>query len=349
MMRALLHRAELRSTLRLIEPLVVDRPERARVAVDVLEGVVRISTTDGEQVITATCPAFESDPGVALVPGRVLLEFVRTAVDDRVCLQLSPEGLELFVVSGDASIALMCYPVDAWRPPAECSGPSTTWDAATIRQLGRVTHAASNDLSRPALRGISLADGWAAATDAYRLAAARLPTPTSTEALVPVAAINALVRAYSSGEVLVRFQQGRVSFELGGTVITSTLIVESFPDWRPAVSRNGAQSLLLDRQSVLAALDRMSVLAAKELMGTLTFVPDGNRVLLECRVPELGRQEDHVEGASTMPSVSFKLAYLRAAIEQAHSDPVVLAMNGPTSPALLTEEDYIALVLPIRA
>lgn len=348
MLRATVERATLLSTLRLIEPLIGERPERTRVLVEVEADVVRVSSSDGEQLITATCPASACDRGRVIVPGRLLLDFIRASDATAVRLALSTAQAELDLTAEESSIALACFPPTTWRSLTPCEGDEVTWSATDLDQLARITHAASRDVSRGALRGVCFGNGWAAATDAYRLAAVCVPFTSDEPAVVPNEAINALVRIYDGGPCSVRFADGKVTFELRRATITSTLIAEEFPDWPAGVPDGGPESVTFGKVPMLSALDRLAILASKEHLGTLTVSVENNRLRLECRVPDVGRQVDHVQGDCTMTAVSFQLRFLRAAVEQTRTDPVVLRMASALKPAVVREQDFIAMILPIR-
>jgi DNA polymerase III sliding clamp (beta) subunit (PCNA family) len=276
------------------------------------------------------------------------LEFVRTSQGSVVEISEFAERRELDLVAGDGEIALATMSAADWRAPTPCNADPVIWPASAVTQLGRVLHAASRDSNRGALRGVLLDRDWFVATDSYRLAAASAPVSVIDGLVVPGEAVLALTRIHRDGECLVRAGSNRISFESGVTTITSTLIAESFPAWKAALAPADAEHVIsFSRRDMLAALDRLSVLASKDQLGTLTLTVDGDRLQLECRVPDIGRQVDHIAGASTVEAVSYQLKYLRAVLEQIAADSVELRMDDPRGPAVIRDQGFVALVLPI--
>jgi DNA polymerase III sliding clamp (beta) subunit (PCNA family) len=347
MLRGVVVRADLVAALRFIEPLVGERLERARVCITIDDGVLTAASSDGEQTIAANCPALDWVAGRAVVPGRLLLDFVRRTIGDDLAIEDSPLTNELILRSGQGEIVLAALGSDAWRPPEACTGVPDTWDASTLQRLGRVLHAASRDPNRGLLRGVAFSAGWAAAADSFRLAAVRVAQDACQDAVVPVVAIEALLHMASGGDCEARFGHGRATFSTPHAVMTTTLIVGDFPDWQAALTK-GPEWLVLDRKSILPALDRMTVMASKQELGTVTISPDGTGLRLECFVPDVGRQSDHVEGSSTMSTVSFKLQYLRSLVEVSSVDPIRLNLENSIKSAVLTEDDFVAILQPIR-
>ena len=177
----------------------------ARATLPALSGVrlevegdrLRLSSTDLEIASELTIPVQADGDGVALVPGRLLGDVVRSLPPAAVSAEATGDRLHL--TCGRATFDLRLMPAEDF--PAL---PTASPDAATAvmkaeefaRTVAQVARAASSDDARPVLTGVSLeatATGLtAAATDSYRLAVRTVPWDQGAEhtALVPRRALE---------------------------------------------------------------------------------------------------------------------------------------------------------------
>lgn len=346
-MKATLERSELVTAVRAIEPLLGERQERSRVRIDAEASEVRVSGTDSTQMITWTIPSETGATGSALVAGRVFTDFVKLATGAGFTLEFTEETLT--VRSSDAVVALGCYPLTEWPQAEHLTTDPIDWAPESLQSVGRVLHAACDDMSRPALCGICFRDGWAAATDARRLAAVRVPLIENVDAVIPGAAIASVLRLASGSGARFSASDTRVTFSLPRAHVSTALVAAPFPQWSKSLPPRSDRAITALRQDLVDALTRMNVIATKAPLHSVTIsdAPPGS-LQLSSDAPDIGHQEDRIAGTNTVGDVSFGLTNLRDAIEHASDLTVRIEMDGPLSPAVIHEKTYLALVMPIR-
>jgi DNA polymerase-3 subunit beta len=338
-------RDDLYAALRKVEPLLGDKPERRYLRVDADDGL-RLSTTDREQLITASLNAEVAQPGSVVAYGRFLIEFVRHAPAGKVVLR--SEGRELHAEAGGAQIELATFDEELWPQFEHVEGDGVTWTAPTFQQLGRVLHAVSRDDARPILQGVCFRAGWAAATDSYQLASVKLELPEDTDVVIPGAALENVLRVSGDHDVTVRFAQNRVSFVLGDATITSTLLAGQFPQWTSVIPEPQGSVIRANRHALLEALERLTFLALKDDRSCVHIHPDAGGLRIDARLAEVGHQEDRISGENTVGDVCLQVRHLKGLLEQLSGEDVTFDMAGPLKAAVAREDGYTGLLMPIR-
>src|SRR4051794_12760664 len=168
---------------------VVARGVSTRSAVQILSGVliratpdgVELAATDMELSIRTTLQARVEGEGVAVVPGRLLVDLARLLPADEVTIEQRPDESTLRVACGPAEYRLHTYGAEDFpRLPDTDSATLHTVDTAIVLEtVACVSRAVSRDESRPVLTGILVrfepGKLVMAATDSYRLSVKETP------------------------------------------------------------------------------------------------------------------------------------------------------------------------------
>lgn len=339
-------RDELYAALRKVEPLLGDRLERRYLRLDAADGLA-ISVAGPGQLVTVRLGADVVESATVIIYGRFFIEFVRRVPSGYVALRSS--GPELQAQSGGATIGLACYGAEVWPHVDHMTSGGVIWTADSLYQLGRILHAVSQDDARPLLQGVCFNEGWAAATDSYQLAAVELALPQDANVVIPGQALESVVRLAGDKDVLARFADRYVSFICSDVSLTTTLLIGEFPPWRRAVPDQQERSIRANRLELLGALERIAFLAQRDDHCALHIYAGNNGLRLEAKLPDIGHQEDDIGGENTVGDVCLQAHHLRRLLEQLTEDLVVLHMAGPLAPAVVHEQGYIGLLMPIRA
>src|SRR3954453_10996842 len=184
-------------------------PSLAGVLLRVDDGRAELQATDMELGVRVSLEAADSTAGQAVVPGRLLLDVVRSLPKDDLTLEYRSAEQDVEVVSGPSKFHLRTLPTEDFPklPEAPAEGGLTVPAAAFVDTIARVARAASRDETRPHLTGVLVtASGTElrmVATDSYRLGVkeTRLDAPLegSLEANVPARTLQELARIASGG------------------------------------------------------------------------------------------------------------------------------------------------------
>src|SRR5881275_3431785 len=173
------------------------------------EGRVELQATDMELGIRVTADASVERDGTVVLPGRLLLDVVRSLPKDDLSLEYRSSEGDVEVVSGPSRFHLRTLPAEEFPRLPEV-GEATVMklpSPAFVETINRVARAASRDETRPHLTGVlvSAADRELrmVATYSYRLSVKETPLEESLdgtlEANVPARTLQELGRIAAGG------------------------------------------------------------------------------------------------------------------------------------------------------
>jgi DNA polymerase III subunit beta len=336
----------------------------AGVLVHVEESHAELRATDTDLGIRAHVNADIASEGAVVVPGRLLLDIVRSLPTDAVSLEHRASEQDVEVLSGSARFHLRTLPVEDFpRLPAPQDATALLMPAAGfIDTVGRVARCASRDETRPHLTGVLVtADGEElrmVATDSYRLSVKKTkldwPLAGALEANVPARALQELSRiaaANGAEEIEVVALDNQVIFTAGDVVLSSRLVEGRFPNYEQLLPESYEHELGIDRGELLEVVRRISLLAQKNAPLRLAFAEGSLEV--SAQTPDVGEARESLpvpfKGAPL--EVGFNPEFFRDGLETAETDEVVLKLISPLRPGLIQSGDeggFIYLVMPIR-
>ena len=351
---------------------VAARGVSTRSAIQTLSGVllrasepdVELRATDmdlGVQVRTGVSPERE---GEAVVPGRLLLDVVRSLPRDELTLEHRASEQDVEVVSGGARFHLRTLPAEDFpKLPEPGDAPLVRLPtAAFVETVGRVARAASRDETRPHLTGVLVSASEQelrmVATDSYRLSVKETELDRavegSLEVNVPARALQELSRIAAAGgaeEIAIAALDNQVVFEVGEVTLSSRLVEGRFPNYRQLLPEAFEHELRISGAELLEVVRRISLLAQKNAPLRLRFA-DG-ALEISAQTPDVGeaRESLPVPFHGEPIEIGFNPEFLRDGLESAESEELVLKLISPLRPGLIQSGDdggFMYLVMPIR-
>ena len=333
------------------------------VLVRVEDGRVELQATDMELGIRVSLPAATERDGGAVVPGRLLLDVVRSLPKDELTLEYRSSQQDVEVVSGTARFHLRTLPLEDFPKLPEASGskmrvPST----AFVETINRVARSASRDETRPHLTGVLVsASGQElrmVATDSYRLSVKETSLEQALdgdlEANVPARTLQELGRIAGTdgeGEIEIAALENQVVFSVGDTILSSRLVEGRFPNYRQLLPESFEHELRLSTAEVLEVVRRISLLAQKNAPLRLAFTEGTLEV--SAQTPDVGEASESlpVPFSGEPLEIGFNPEFLRDGLESAESEELLLKLISPLRPGLIQSGDdggFTYLVMPIR-
>src|SRR5947209_8982055 len=180
----------------------------AGVMIRIEDGQLELQATDLELGVRIETEAQVEREGSAVVPGRLLLDVVRSLPSERATIEYRSSQGDVAVTSGPASFHLRTLPSDEF-PRLPDAGDASTLALpapAFVETVNRVARAASGDETRPHLTGALVSaserEPRMVATDSYRLSVKETPLEQSLdgslEANVPARTLQELGRIAST-------------------------------------------------------------------------------------------------------------------------------------------------------
>ena len=322
------------------------------------EGRLTMTTTDLEVSARLTIDVQVSEPGVALIPARLLADTVKSLSDSPVDVETDQSQARIRCAAYEGSLRLL--PAEDFPGLQEPGGTLVEAEAGAFAEaVSQVARAASRDEARPVLTGVLVEvsrEGCVlVATDSYRLAVRDLVASADGEAkaIVPERAFSEAGRAASGdekGEVEILVDDAQVSFRAGGLTLTSRLIEGEFPNYRQLLPDTHESRLTVSRQQLLDAVRRVGLLARDTTPVRLEFNALG--VKLSSSSPDLGQAVETVEARyeGNDLTVAFNPQYLIDGLTAAVGESVRLDVRDGLKPGVVHGENdgFTYLVMPVR-
>jgi DNA polymerase-3 subunit beta len=317
-----------------------------------------------------------TEPGTVLVPGRLLVEIVRSLPQHPVEFGDDPDGVS--VTCGDAVFMLTPLPLAEYpRLPELPQLAGTTDGGALAAAIAQVTPAASRDDTLPMLTAVNVElDGKTmtlAATDRYRLAVRDLdwnPAPGAGDQgrislLVPARTLSDAARMMSHGtDVRVVLRHGgdgsaapqdgggpgaaeaMIGFETGERRLTARLLAGEFVRYRSRFPEEFGCTADLPAEAFMEAVRRVALVAERGTPVQLTFGPGRVTITGATQGQAKAKESLPADFSGDEPSIAFSPQYLLDGVIAAMVTPpgeaaaeaarVRLRFTSATKPAVIT-------------
>jgi DNA polymerase-3 subunit beta len=321
-------------------------------------GELTLITTDLEVSARLSIAVQVGEPGIALIPARLLGDTVKSLSNAPVDVETDQSQARIRCAAYEGTLRLL--PAEDFPALQEPSGTRLIAEAGAFAEaVNQVGRGASRDEARPVLTGVLLEvsrEGVVmVATDSYRLAVRELVATADAEAraIVPERAMSEAGRAAAAdekGSVEVFVDENQVSFKIGGLTLTSRLIEGEFPNYRQLLPESTESRLTISRQQLLDAVRRVGLLARDTTPVRLEFNALG--VKLSSSSPDLGQAVETVEARYEGEdlTVAFNPQYLADGLTAAIGETVRLDVRDGLKPGVVHGEgdDFTYLVMPVR-
>jgi DNA polymerase-3 subunit beta len=311
------------------------------------------------------------EPGVVVVPGRLLGEMARSLGTGQVSLAGADGEIEIGSGRGHFRVKALAredYPELPLEEPPKDPGTEIELDGTLLATaLSQVVRSASPDESRQVLTGVlwEMEQGTLnlAATDSYRLAVRSLEVtggPVETRRVVlPARALGELLRALQGGAEVVRadVRENLVVFSLGGgegrparSAIGTRFIEGEFPKYRQLIPEGYANTLSVDREALLEVVKRVGLLAQNNMPVKLHL---GSELEVSAHTPDVGEGQEIIDASYDGEPfvIAFNPHFLIDGAAVMRSDSVTLEAGDGLKPAILRgkdEEQFTYLLMPVR-
>ena len=338
-------------------------------------GFLTLSCFDYEVSARVRVRAEVAEPGTFLVPGRLLVEIVRSLPQHPVEFGDDPDGVS--VTCGDAAFMLTPLPLAEYPRLPELPQLAGTADGGALAAaIAQVTPAASRDDTLPMLTAVNVElDGKTmtlAATDRYRLAVRDLdwnPAPGAggqgrISLLVPARTLSDAARMMSHGtDVRVVLRHGgdgsapqdgggpgaaeaMIGFETGERRLTARLLAGEFVRYRSRFPEEFGCTADVPAEAFTEAVRRVALVAERGTPVQLTFGPGRVTITGATQGQAKAKESLPADFSGDEPSIAFSPQYLLDGVIAATVAPpgeatteaarVRLRFTSATKPAVIT-------------
>lgn len=330
---------------------------------------LRISATDLDMRIDASCPADVVEAGACAVRAETLHAFARS-IRGGAQFSLTLKDGVLLVKSGRARASLVTMAADtypAWETPDREPAAFNMPAKALAGALRTVSHAQSNEESRIYFNGVFMtvepgdpAQLAFVASDGGRLARSRLPAPHGAaecpQIILPTVAVAEIIALCDGvdGDAMIATNGQTASVAVGPRMLHLKLIAYEYPDYMRAIPRGNDKILHADPAKIVEALRTVAIAATERAAPGVVCDVEAGRLKFASHSVAVGtiREECEVDYDGAALQIGVNAKYLLDALAQAETDSIRIALGGAESPIHIrpaADESRDFVVMPRRA
>jgi DNA polymerase-3 subunit beta len=341
--------------------VVMARPRQpilACVRIEAADGKVTLSATNLEQSITIVSERVDiTGEGVACVDAARLLGIIGKSIEPTMELEMDGDAME--IRGDDARFKLFGMPPADFPNLPEPSGASFEIGAKELAgMIGQVVWAVATDAGSHAMSGVLVertgGDLALVATSGKVLVTskAKVAKGDKVAAIVPPGALRNLLAMIgkTDGAVSITAEHGQMKFTLGEFAYSTALMEGSFPPYKDIIPKSHATTLVIDRESAVAAFDRAGMFANQASANDLKVSFAGDTAKIVGVAPELG-ECDVALNVSDMTgdaiTIGVNQKHIANILSAAPGDNVELRMTTPIRPIVFASQDFLAVKMPV--
>lgn len=300
-----------------------------------------------------------AEPGVAVVPARVALDFIRDLVGNTVTLESRDNTLHIY--SGPDTCELVTADADEY-PTVNQFDPEDSFSiqgGVFTRLVQQTAFAAAREAGRYAMHGVlvDLADEVLklVATDGRRLALTSHPIPTTgyshAPVIVPAKGMQLFCRVIDDPleQVSFHFYENEIGMRAGGAEVFARLIDGEFPKYAAVIPDSCSERVEADADLLQRKLRLVANVTGAEARAVRLAMKQGELALSG---HSAGRGEAHaemeVEYKGDDAQIAFNPDYVLEGLKHCERETVALEFNDRLSPGKFSlGENYTYIVMPI--
>lgn len=315
------------------------------------------------QITSRQAEGFSGGEFAITVAAKKISDILR-AIPDKVVVTLEEADGRLTVKAGKSRFQLQTLPADDFPQLAVDTNLRATLkmpQGQLKALLSRVQFAMAHQDIRYYLNGLLLVtDGnllKMVATDGHRLAFASAELSSSfdkNEVILPRKTILELYKALADNddEVAIDIAGNQVKFSFGNVVIHTKVVDGKFPDYNRVIPSGNDKLLVIERQTLLAAMQRAAILSNEKFRGVRLVLTDGLlKIICNNTEQEEAQEELEVNYANTPIDIGFNIQYLLDVLTNIPVETLHVAFGEAGSSALVTipdNEHFKYIVMPMR-
>src|ERR671933_444807 len=272
---------------------------------------VELQATDMELGIRVVAEANVERPGSVVLPGRLLLEVVRSLPKDDLSLEYRSTEGDVELVCGPSRFHLRTLPADEFPKLPEAG------DAAIMR------------VPAEALDGTLEAN---------------VPARTLQE-------LSRIATTDGGDRIEIAALEHQVIFRVGDVTLSSRLVEGRFPNYKQLLPDQFEHELHVSGPEILDVVRRISLLAQKNAPLRMRFDDGALEVSAQTPDIGEASESLPVPFDGEPLEIGFNPEFLRDGLESAESDDLILKLISPLRPGLIQSGDdggFLYLVMPIR-
>ncbi len=321
------------------------------------ENEAMLTATDLQTSMVTSLDCLPTEDMTILLPGRNLWDIARSLDGKEFTLDVEAEGNTATIRQGKAKFKLVRENPEEYPEIQKVEGETFTIEAGDLQDLmEKVEYAISRSEEQYVYMNLMLkAKGgelFAVATDRFRLVMRKAVVegiPEFPPTLVPLRAVEDLLKSKTlEGKVEVTRADRQIMFVMPDLTLATRLTEGTFPDYEQVVPHN-TDHVTVDRLGLLRAVRRISTVDPKSERLKVVFEANQITLELEGKSGEATDILDCQRELSETKELHFNPRYLSEMLQNLSGESVTLELPEGYGACMAKEENYLAIIMPVRA
>ena len=231
------------------------------------------------------------------------------------------------------------------------------------KMISQTNFAVSDNDSRPIHTGAlfeKVGDNLTiVAVDGYRLALRKEALKESGDKdlnfVVPGSALGEVERILSDNDknIVIYLGAKHIMFKMDETFLISRRLEGEFLNYKNSISQQSKYKISVEKDELISAVERVSLIISDKLKSPVRCVFEEGIVKLHSS-STVGKASDEclIKGSGEDLEIGFNDRYLLEALKAAPADEIIVELNTPTTPCIITpfdeKENFLYMILPVR-
>lgn len=312
--------------------------------------------------IEVEIPAKIEKEGILAIPGSVLANiFSNILINENVNLE-EVDG-NLLIKTKKNKIKVKSQPSEDFPTIPSVSGSELVLNSKKILNgIKSVYYSSSVSDIKPEISSVYIYsnedDLVFVSTDSFRLAEKKIKIKGILEIpgiLIPYKNIPEIIRIFgeSNEDIKICFNKNQISFTLNNIYLTSRVIDGVFPDYRQIIPKEWKTEAVLLKQDIVNALKISNIFSDKFNQLYLNINVKEKTFELFSQNNDVGENKTKIDAVLKGDNIelSFNYKYFLDCIPSITTDSLVLKLNDPNKPMILTpvsDNSFTYLIMPMN-
>lgn len=330
---------------------------------DARQNSLIIKATNLDLGISISVPVKVNEPGIVVVPARVISSFISSLLNDRnITLNTKEQTLEIKTKGTKTSIKTLPSEDFPIIPDISNDNVFSLPARDLVFGLRSVIYAAAVGSIKPELSSISISHEGEflvfAATDSFRLAEKKIKirkVPHFKNILIPQKNALEIIKILDRGEeeVSLSIEEHQIALRSGGVYLVSRIIEGNFPDYRQIIPKEATTTATLLKQDLINSLKTSLIFSDVFNQLTLRVSPKGKCFEIESKNSMVGESTQSVEAVLEGEDIAINVnhRYFTECFQSLTPDSISLSFKGQAKPIVIQgvgDTSFFYLVMPMN-
>src|SRR3989344_9294053 len=330
---------------------------------DARQNSLSIKATNLDLGISISLPVKVSEPGIVVVPARIISSFISSLSKDK-NIGITSKNQILEIKTSATKTQIKTLPSEDFPviPEIDDDKAFSIPTRDFIFGIRSVIYAAAVGSIKPELSSISITHEGEflvfAATDSFRLAEKKIrikKVPHFKQILVPQKNAMEIIKIFDKGEeeISISIEEHQMALRSQNIYLTSRIIEGTFPDYRQIIPKETTSKAILLKQDLINSLKTSLIFSDVFNQLTLKLSPEAKSFEIESKNSSIGESVCSLEAVLEGDAISINInhKYFTDCLQSVATDSISISFSGQAKPIIVQgvgDTSFLYIVMPMN-